>query len=64
MTGYRNVAIILAAIATSTWLVHAGIAQGTDMVGLATVIGAKDAAAVGAIFGRGYYRGKENGGGK
>lgn len=64
MIGYRNTFIILAALASSTWLGVLGVIHGADLLGLATLIGAKDAAAAGAIFARAANKRAENGNGK
>jgi hypothetical protein len=61
MIGFRNLAIAIAALGTTTYLVALGISYGTDMLALATVIGAKDGAAAVAIFGRGYNKAAQNG---
>lgn len=61
MIGLRNLIIALVAIATTTWIVILGIQYSTDMLALATVIGAKDAAAAACIFGRGYNKKITNG---
>ncbi len=63
MRGYRNGIIILATVGCQTFVAHAGILSGTELVGLATVLGAISATAIGGIFGRGYQRGKTNGNG-
>jgi len=52
MKGYRNVLIIILALLSSTYLIGLGITYGTDMMGLGIVIGAKDAAAAGAVLAR------------
>ena len=61
MSGYRNVLLAMAGLATSTWLLYVGIQYGSDLLALATAIGAKDAALAVAIFGRGYNKKVQNG---
>jgi hypothetical protein len=62
MKGYRNVILALTGVATSTWLAYVGIEAGSDLLALATLLGAKDAALVGAMVARGYNKKVENGG--
>jgi len=59
--GYRNLILAIVACATSTWIALVAIQSGSDLLALATLIGAKDAAIVGAIFGRAYNKKAENG---
>ena len=61
MIGYRNFFICIAAIGTSAFLIYVGIVNKVDLLGLATVVGAKDGAAGLAILGRGYNKKAENG---
>ena len=56
MIGYRNASLIIVAIATSTWLGYVGIQAGSDLLALATLVGAKDAMVAASIFGRGYNK--------
>lgn len=57
--GYRNWSLIVMGIATSTWLIIVGIHSGVDLLGLATVIGAKDAGIAASIGFRGYNKKSE-----
>ena len=59
--GYRNWSLILIGIGTSTFLAFAGIENGSDLVGLGVVIGAKDAGIAASIGFRGYNKKVENG---
>ena len=52
MRGYRNTILIAAGIITSTWLGILAIQNGSDLMALATLIGAKDASIGLSIFGR------------
>ena len=56
MRGYRGFLIALVALVSSSLLVWAGIRAGVDLIGLATVVGAKDGTAALAIAGRGYAK--------
>jgi len=61
LQGYRNTLLIVAAIVTSTFLIYVGIKAGSDLLALAGVVGAKDAAVVAGVFGRGYNKKVTNG---
>ena len=52
VVGKRNMIIGIVTVACQTFVAWAGIREGTELVGLATVIGAVGATAVGAVFGR------------
>jgi len=56
MKGYRNKTIIIVTLLVDLWVAVAGVHAGSDLIGLATVIGAINAGSVGAIFGRGYNK--------
>ena len=64
MDGYRNTILAALGVGTSAWLIFVGIQAGSDLLALATAIGAKDAALGLAIFGRGYNKKATNGNGK
>lgn len=61
MIGYRKMVLVLAAVGTSAWLAYVGMHAGSDLLALATLVGAKDAAVVGAIFGIAYNKKVTNG---
>lgn len=56
MSGYRNAVLVLATVAGQTFVAWAGIDAGTDMVGLATVLGAIGGTVVGGAYARGYNK--------
>ncbi len=64
MRGFRNVTICLSGLAATAFVAYAGIVNDTDPVGLSMNVGAIWGGLVGAIYGRGYNKGKEalNGG--
>lgn len=62
MHGYRNLMIWFGTILCLTFVAWAGIKEGTEPVGLGTVLGAIAVNSIGIVFGRGYNKSKENGG--
>jgi hypothetical protein len=56
MIGWRNVLIILTTVGCQTFVAWAGISQGTEAVGLATILGAVGGTAVGGAYARGYNK--------
>ena len=51
MKNYRKLILGLAFTVASTWITLAGITQGSDLVGLATVIGAIAGGVFGVVYG-------------
>jgi hypothetical protein len=56
MTGYRNVALVFSTVICQTVVAWAAVRAGTDMVGLATVLGAIGGTVVGGAYARGYNK--------
>ena len=51
VVGYRKLVLGVAYICASTFLAYAAIKHGTDLVGVATVIGAMGAGVFGVVWG-------------
>lgn len=56
MRGYRNLTLALSTLVCCTWMGLVGIRAGSDLLALATLVGAVGGTAVGAMVARGYNK--------